>query len=65
MSVYKEDDWLQPGTFPERYDSINTLVMYHAITAFGISFGDRKGLVYLRYPVHSSQYYKQRSSHTF
>ena len=64
LCVYKDGDWLQLDTFTERCDSINTLVMYSATTAYPIPVGDHVVLTYLRYPVHSSQYYKQRSSHT-
>ena len=64
LGVYKEDDWLQFGTWHDRYDSINTLVMYRAITGITITVGDHEVLIYLQHPVHSSQYYKQRSSHT-
>ena len=62
--VYKDGDWLQLGTVPDRYDSINTLVMYGATTAHPIPVGDHVVLTNLQYPVHSSQYYKQSSSHT-
>ena len=64
MCVYKDGDWLQLSTWRSRYDSINTLVMRYATTAIPITDGDHIVLTYLRYPVHSSQYYKQRSSHT-
>ena len=65
LCVYKGGDWLQLDTLTERYDSINTLVMHSAITAINImTVGDHEVLTQLRYPVHSSQYYKQRSSHT-
>ena len=63
MCVYKEWDWLHLDILPNRYDSINTLVMYCATAAIPISVGDHEVLTILRYPVHSSQYYKQRSSH--
>ena len=64
LCVYKDGDWLQLDTFTERYDSINTLVMFYATTAIPIQVGDHVVLTQLQYPVHSSQYYKQRSSHT-
>ena len=60
LCVYKDGDWLQLGTLRDRYDSINTLVMYCAITGSYIPVGDHVVSVYFRYPVHSSQYYKQR-----
>ena len=63
LCVYKDGDCLQLDTFTERYDSINTLVMYGATGAFPVPVGDHVVLTQLRYPVHSSQYYKQRSSH--
>ena len=61
LSVYKDGDWLQLSAWRYRYDSINTLVMCFATTAFPIPVGDHEVLTSLRYPVHSSQYYKQRS----
>ena len=64
LCVYKDGDWLQLETLPDRYDSINTLVMSYATTTTPIEVGDHVVLTLLRYPVHSSQYYKQRSSHT-
>ena len=66
LCVYKDGDWLQLSTMHDRYDSINTLVMYCATTAIPIPVGDHVVfiLTHLRHPVHSSQYYKQRSSHT-
>ena len=63
LCVYKDGDWLQLDTIYEKFDSINTLVMCYATTAIPISVGDHVVLMYLRYPVHSSQYYKQRASH--
>ena len=63
LCVYKDGDWLQLGTVPERYDSTNTLVMFRATIAIPIPVGDHVVLTQLRYPVHSSQYYKRRSSH--
>ena len=63
LCVYKENDWLQLGTLPVRYDSINTLVMCYAAAAITILVGDHVILILLRYPVHSSQYYMQRLSH--
>ena len=64
LCVYKDGDWLQLDTLSERYDSINTLVMQSATAAIPIPVGDHVVLTYLQYPAHSSQYYKQRSSHT-
>ena len=64
MCVCKEGDWLQLGVSPHKYDSINTLVTHCATAAIPIVVDDHRLLIYLRYPVHSSQYYKQRSSHT-
>ena len=65
LCVYKDGDWLQlSDASAETYDSINTLVMHCATNAIPITVGDHVVLLYLRYPVHSSQYYKQRSSHT-
>ena len=64
LCVYKEGDWLQLDMLRERYDSINTLVMRCAIAGYFIPVGDHVVHTYFRYPVHSSQYYKQRSSHT-
>ena len=63
LCVYKDGDWLQLDTSYYRFDSINTLVMHSAITATSIPVGDHVVLTYLRYTVHSPQYYKQRSSH--
>ena len=62
MCVYKEWDWLQLDTLTERYDSINTLVIRFATGTIQVSVGDHEVLTCLQYPVHSSQYYKQRSS---
>ena len=64
LCVYKDGDWLQLDILDERYDSINTLVMHCATAAIPIPVGDHVVLTHLQYPVHSSQYYKQRSSHT-
>ena len=64
LYVYKDGDWLQLGAVSSnRYVSINTLVMCYATAAIPIPVGDHVVLIHLRYPVHSSQYYKQRSSH--
>ena len=64
LYVYKEEgDWLQLSRLYRRYDSINTLVMRCATATCSIPVGDHEVLTYLRYPVHSSQYYKQQSSH--
>ena len=63
LCVYKDGDWLQLHIYTERFESINTLVMLHATGAIPIPVGDHAVLTYLRYPVHSSQYYQQRSSH--
>ena len=64
LFVYKDGDWLQLGTAgSDRFDSINTLVMHRAIGTTPIPVGDHEVLTALQYPVHSSQYYKQRSSH--
>ena len=62
LCVYKHGDWLQLHTGYYRYDSINTLVIFHATGAIPIQVGNHDVLTHLRYPVHSSQYYKQRSS---
>ena len=65
LCVYKDGDWLQLGTgSSNRYDSINTLVMRYAIGALPIPVGDHVVLTYLRYPLHSSQYYKSRTGFT-
>ena len=64
LCVSKELDWLQLDTSADRYDSINTLVMRYATAAHPVPVGDHVVLTNLQYPVHSSQYYKQRSSHT-
>ena len=64
LCVYEDGDWLQLSTLPDRFDSVNTLVMHCATAAIGIPVGDHVVITQLRYPVHSSQYYKQRSSHT-
>ena len=61
LHVYKEGDWLQLGTYIERFDSLNTLVMSYATAAIHIPIGDYVVLTHLRYPVHSSQYHKQKS----
>ena len=57
--MYKDDDWMNLDTMDERCDSINTLVMRYATAAIPIPVGDHVVLTELRYPVHSSQYYKQ------
>ena len=62
LCVYKDGDWLQLSTLPDRYDSMNTIVMHCATNAIPIPVGDHVVLTHLQYPVHSSQYYKQRSS---
>ena len=64
LCVYRDGEWLQLDPLDERYDSINTLVMCFATAGIPILVGDHVVLAYLRYPVHSSQYYMQRSSHT-
>ena len=58
MNVYRDGDWLRLEGIRNRYDSIKTLVMHCLFTSFYIPFGDHETLVYLRYPVHSSKYYK-------
>ena len=63
LCVYKDGDWLQLGRLRSRYDSINTLVMCFSTAAIPMLVGDHVVLIHLRYPVHSSQYYKQQSPH--
>ena len=65
LCVYKHGDWLQLSTYHDRYDCINTLVI-HCATAycFPVPVGDHNILTHLWYPVHSSQFCKQRSSHS-
>ena len=58
LEVHRDDDWLRLEGYDEKYDSINTLVMRSAIAATPIPIGDNELLVYFRYPVHSSKYYK-------
>ena len=64
LCVYKDGDWLQLSARRYRYDSINALVMHCATAAIPIPVGDHNVLTHFQYPVHSSQYYKQRLSHT-
>ena len=64
LCVYKDGDWLQLHIYTGRYDSINTLVMRLATGGIQLPVGDHLIFTQLRYPVHSSQYYKQRLSHT-
>ena len=40
LCVYKDCDWLQLDTSIERYDSLNTLVMFYATAAYPIPVGD-------------------------
>ena len=47
--------WLHFERDRDRYDSMNTIVMYHLTTAIPIPIGDHKVLVNFRYPVHSSK----------
>ena len=58
LGVYRDGDWLGFEGMRERYDSIHTLVMCYVIAAAPIPIGDHNVLVYFRYPVHSSKYYK-------
>ena len=58
LDVYRDGDWLTLEGLDERYDSINTLVLRRVIAATLMSIGDHEVLVYFRYPVHSSKYYK-------
>ena len=58
LCVHREGDWLQLEGWRERYDSINTLVMYCTTTTVLIPIGDHKVQAHFRYPVHSSKYYK-------
>ena len=58
LEVHRDDNWLRLEGYDERYDSINTLVVRSAIAATPISIGDHDVLLYFRYPVHSSKYYK-------
>ena len=47
-----------------RFDSIDTLVMFFATAAsFLVPVGDHVVRTRFQYPVHLSQFYKQRSSH--
>ena len=64
LCVYRDGDWLQLDAMSDKCDSIKTLVMRCAITGYFIPVGDHVVHAYFRYPVHSSQYYKQKSSHT-
>ena len=58
LRVYREGDWLRLEGVRERYDSINTLMMYSVIAAVPIPIGDHIVRVCFRYPVYSSKYYK-------
>ena len=58
LCVYREGDWLELEGARARYDSINTLVMCHLITAVPISIGDHEVQARFQYPVYSSKYYK-------
>ena len=58
LCVYREGDWLRLEGVRNRYDSINTLVMYNVIAAVPIPIGDHEVQAFFRYPVHSSKYYK-------
>ena len=58
LEVHRDGNWLRLEGYDERYDSINTLVIRSAIAATPISIGDHDVLLYFRYPVHSSKYYK-------
>ena len=58
LDVYRIGDWLGFLGMRERYDSINTLVMHHAVGTFPIPIADHKVRISFRYPVHSSKYYK-------
>ena len=58
LNVYRDGDWLRFQGHDERYDSINTLVMYNVIASTAIPIGDHKVRALFRYPVHSSKYYK-------
>ena len=60
LGVFKDGDWLQLEMYNERFDSINTFVMYYAVSAIHMPVGDHVVLTYLQYPVHSLQYYTQR-----
>ena len=55
LSVYREFDWFRLETLNERFDSINTLVMYTATSAISIPVHGHQVLAYLRYPVNSSK----------
>ena len=59
LCVYREGDWLRLGKVHARYDSINTLVMYHVTTAFPIPIDDHTVHACFRYPVYSSKYHKK------
>ena len=58
LDVYRDGDWLRFEGMRNRYDSINTLVMHRLIVSVPIPIGDHKVIACLRYPVHSSKYYK-------
>ena len=58
LCVYREGDWLRLEGVRDRFDSINTLVMYSATGAVPVSIGDNEVLACFQYPVYSLKYYK-------
>ena len=58
LCVSREYDWVRLEDYRDRYDSINTLVMYCATAAVPISIGDHEVQACFQYPVYSSKYYK-------
>ena len=59
LCVYKEGGWLELEYVRERYDSINTLVMYCATSATPIPIGDHTVQACFLYPVYSSKFHKK------
>ena len=59
LCVYKEGDWLKLEGLRNRYDFINTLVMYGVATTFPLSIGDHAVRARFLYPVYSSKYHKK------
>ena len=56
-ACYKLGDWLQLDDYRERYDSINTLVLHSATTAYPVAVGGQVVQVNLRHPVYASYHH--------
>ena len=57
LRVTKLGDWLQLDDYRERYDSINTLVLHSATTAYPVAVGGQVVQVNLRHPVYASYHH--------